>query len=52
MEWKLAGNRVILDAATPHTCRDFESIHDWAKQRRTDWDANQSVANGSLLVVD
>ncbi|KAK1755397.1 hypothetical protein QBC47DRAFT_401566 [Echria macrotheca] len=52
MEWKLVGNRVILDTSTPHTCRNFEKIHRWASERSTDFDGIEMVKNGTLFIVD
>ncbi|KAF2758135.1 hypothetical protein EJ05DRAFT_500653 [Pseudovirgaria hyperparasitica] len=52
MEWKLSGNKVVLNTATQHTCRDFEKIDAWAVERRTRFEDIESVKNGSLIVVD
>jgi hypothetical protein len=55
MEWNLVGNKVILNTGTRHTCRDFDKIHDWAKQRRAKLDDKEDiegVKNGSFFIVD
>ncbi|KAK3312967.1 hypothetical protein B0H66DRAFT_644099 [Apodospora peruviana] len=52
MKWKRVGDKLILDTATRHTCRDFAKIHDWARQRQTRFDNIASVANGSIFIVD
>ncbi|KAI8633231.1 hypothetical protein F5Y19DRAFT_490406 [Xylariaceae sp. FL1651] len=52
MQWTRAGNKIILSTKTPHTCRNFEKIHAWARDRRTQFDELESVANGSLYIVD
>ncbi|KAI0112531.1 hypothetical protein GGR51DRAFT_507383 [Nemania sp. FL0031] len=52
MQWVQAGNKIILSTKTRHTCRNFEKIHAWASSRRTNFDELESVANGSLYVVD
>jgi hypothetical protein len=52
MEWERVGNKLILNTATHHTCRDFNRIHEWARQRETKFDNIESVVNGSIFVVD
>ncbi|RDW71567.1 hypothetical protein BP6252_08130 [Coleophoma cylindrospora] len=52
MNWKLVGNKLILDTNAMHTCRDFDAIHDWVFQRRTNYYEKEAVVNGSILIVD
>ncbi|KAI1349996.1 hypothetical protein F5Y01DRAFT_316149 [Xylaria sp. FL0043] len=52
MEWQLEGSKVILKTDTPHTCRDFEKIHAWARSHRTRFEEIQSWRNASLRIVD
>ncbi|THC87472.1 hypothetical protein EYZ11_013080 [Aspergillus tanneri] len=52
MEWTLVDRKIILNTATRHTCRNFNKIHEWARQRRTNFQEVEAVRNGSLFVVD
>ncbi|KAK0634153.1 hypothetical protein B0T14DRAFT_508479 [Immersiella caudata] len=52
MEWKRVGDKIILNTATEHQCRDFGQIHAWAQQRQTQFFKIPAVMNGSLVVVD
>ncbi|KAK4445452.1 hypothetical protein QBC34DRAFT_487277 [Podospora aff. communis PSN243] len=52
MEWKRVGDKIILNTATEHQCRDFDQIHAWAKERQTQFINIPAILNGSLLVVD
>ncbi|KAE8554275.1 hypothetical protein EYB25_002813 [Talaromyces marneffei] len=52
MEWKLDGSRIILKTDTPHTCRNFDQINDWALTKRTKFEDIWSWRNGSLQIVD
>lgn len=51
MQWERVGNKLILSTKTPHTCRDFDKIHQWAMGRMTDFDGIALVMNGTLEVV-
>lgn len=46
------GDKIILNTDTRHTCRNFESIHSWAIQRKTDLNSIEMVKNGTLTIVD
>ncbi|KAE8140094.1 hypothetical protein BDV38DRAFT_240974 [Aspergillus pseudotamarii] len=52
MEWIFVDRKIILNTATHHTCRNFNKIHEWAWQRRTNFEEVEAVRNGSLFVVD
>ncbi|KAE8163765.1 hypothetical protein BDV40DRAFT_299109 [Aspergillus tamarii] len=52
MEWIFVDRKIILNTATQHTCRNFNKIHEWAWQRRTNFEEVEAVRNGSLFVVD
>lgn len=52
MSWMQVQNRVILGPSLPHTCRNFDKIHDWAKSHLTHFEDHAAVKNGSLFVVD
>ncbi|KIW07188.1 uncharacterized protein PV09_02054 [Verruconis gallopava] len=51
MHWARVDNAVLLKTDTEHTCRDFDSIWNWAKSRRADID-NIWLKNGTLHIVD
>ncbi|KAK8097639.1 uncharacterized protein PG998_013125 [Apiospora kogelbergensis] len=51
MEWERVGNKLILSTKTPHTCRDFDKIHQWALGRMTDYNGLPTVMNGTLEIV-
>ncbi|KAE8343523.1 hypothetical protein BDV24DRAFT_161566 [Aspergillus arachidicola] len=52
MEWILVDRKIILNTATHHTCRNFDKIHEWARQRHTNFQDVEAVWNGSLFIVD
>ncbi|KAI1268091.1 hypothetical protein F5Y18DRAFT_424412 [Xylariaceae sp. FL1019] len=53
MEWKLVNeDKLILDTSTPHTCRNFDKINEWAVAHRTDFMNIKSWRNASLQIVD
>ncbi|KAI1125132.1 hypothetical protein F5Y10DRAFT_247725, partial [Nemania abortiva] len=51
MEWKLVGQNVILKTDTPHTCRNFDKIHEWALSHRTEWEKIESWRNATLRII-
>ncbi|KAK1992172.1 hypothetical protein LX36DRAFT_685043 [Colletotrichum falcatum] len=52
MEWKLVGNKIILNTQTHHTCRDFDRILEWAAKRQTRFQDMEVIRNASLFIVD
>lgn len=52
-QWSESLQKVIVKGNVAHTCRNFDRIRDWAKERtlRTEHDVSMNVEDGIIIPI-